>query len=155
MNFFCLEVVAGIVVFLTVYKFLYGIGLVNANYKPNNRQQTRDQTNNRRKPLHEVTHANHDRRAICNVLYVVCVHQIILPLVLPWTAQPSALLTYPPSAQFHARRLLLILESGSRAVSALVSFAFMPFIRAQKESRRLPPFGWGAFNPGFPGFAAL
>lgn len=37
----------------------------------------------------------------------------------------------------------------------LVSFFFIPFIRAQNESRREPPSGWGAFNPGFPGFAAL
>jgi hypothetical protein len=50
---------------------------------------------------------------------------------------------------------LLILESGSLAVSALVNFAFIPFMRAQKESRLLPPLGWGAFSPGFPGFAAL
>jgi hypothetical protein len=50
---------------------------------------------------------------------------------------------------------LLILESGSLAVSALVNFFFIPDILAQKESRLLPPFGWGAFNPGFPGFAAL
>jgi hypothetical protein len=62
---------------------------------------------------------------------------------------------YPPSAQFHALKDLLILESGSFAVLALVSFDFMPFIRAQKESRLLPPSGCGAFSPGFPGFAAL
>jgi hypothetical protein len=78
-----------------------------------------------------------------------------LPFVLPLVAQPSALVTYPPSAQFHALKDLLILESGSLAVSALVSFAFIPFIRAQKESRLLPPSGWGRFSPGFPGFAAL
>jgi hypothetical protein len=42
---------------------------------------------------------------------------------------------------FHARRLLLILESGSLAVFALVNFFFIPSIRAQKESRLLPPSG--------------
>jgi len=44
---------------------------------------------------------------------------------------------------------------GSFAVLALVSFFFMPFILAQKESRLAPPSGWGAFSPGFFGFAAL
>jgi hypothetical protein len=60
-----------------------------------------------------------------------------------------------PYQQFHARKLLLILESGSFAVFALVSFFFMPFIRAQKESRRGPPSGCGAFKPGLPGLARL
>ena len=46
-------------------------------------------------------------------------------------------------------------EFGSFAVFALVSFFFMPSMRAQKESRRLPPSGWGAFRPGLPGFALL
>ena len=46
-------------------------------------------------------------------------------------------------------------EFGSLAVFSLVSFFFMPSIRAQKESRRLPPSGCGAFNPGFPGLALL
>jgi hypothetical protein len=78
-----------------------------------------------------------------------------LPFVLPLVAQPSAFVTYPPSAQFHALKDLLILESGSLAVSALVNFFFIPDILAQKESRLLPPLGWGAFSPGFPGFAAL
>ena len=36
--------------------------------------------------------------------------------------------------------------SGSLAVLALVSFFFMPSIRAQKESRLLPPSGWGGFK---------
>jgi len=31
----------------------------------------------------------------------------------------------------------------------------MPDIRAQNDFLREPPSGWGAFNPGFPGFAAL
>ena len=44
---------------------------------------------------------------------------------------------------------------GSLAVLAEVSFFFIPVILAQKESRREPPSGWGAFNPGFPGLAAL
>ena len=35
---------------------------------------------------------------------------------------------------------------GSLAVLALVSFFFIPDIRAQKESRLLPPSGWGAFR---------
>ena len=38
---------------------------------------------------------------------------------------------------------------------AEVSFFFMPFILAQNESRRGPPSGCGAFNPGLPGLAAL
>ena len=46
-----------------------------------------------------------------------------------------------PYQQFHARRLLLILEFGSFAVFSLVNFFFIPFIRAQKESRRGPPSG--------------
>jgi hypothetical protein len=37
-------------------------------------------------------------------------------------------------------------ESGSLAVFALVSFFFIPPILAQKESRRDPPSGWGAFK---------
>ena len=37
-------------------------------------------------------------------------------------------------------------EFGSLAVFALVSFFFMPPILAQKESRREPPSGWGAFK---------
>jgi len=45
--------------------------------------------------------------------------------------------------------------SGSRAVFALVSFSFIPVIRAQKDSLRLPPSGCGGFSPGLPGFAAL
>jgi hypothetical protein len=56
---------------------------------------------------------------------------------------------------FQALRLLLIRLLGSLAVLAEVSFFFMPFIRAQKESRRDPPSGCGGFNPGLPGFAAL
>ena len=44
---------------------------------------------------------------------------------------------------------------GSLAVLAEVSFFFIPVILAQKESRREPPSGWGAFSPGFPGLAAL
>jgi hypothetical protein len=44
---------------------------------------------------------------------------------------------------------------GSLAVFSLVNFFFMPVIRAQKESRLLPPSGWGAFSPGFPGVALL
>ena len=35
---------------------------------------------------------------------------------------------------------------GSLAVFSLVSFFFMPDIRAQKESRLLPPSGWGGFK---------
>ena len=56
---------------------------------------------------------------------------------------------------FQARRLLLILEFGSFAVFADVSFFFMPVILAQKESLRLPPSGCGAFSPGLPGLALL
>jgi hypothetical protein len=41
------------------------------------------------------------------------------------------------------------------AVLAEVNFFFIPFIRAQNESRRDPPSGCGGFNPGFPGLAAL
>jgi hypothetical protein len=44
-------------------------------------------------------------------------------------------------------------EFGSLAVFALVSFFFMPDIRAQKESLRDPPSGWGAFR--FPPVALL
>jgi hypothetical protein len=44
---------------------------------------------------------------------------------------------------------------GSFAVLAEVSFFFAPFILAQKLSLRDPPFGWGGFNPGFPGLALL
>jgi len=54
---------------------------------------------------------------------------------------------------FHFRRLLLILLSGSFAVFSLVNFRFMPFIRAQKESRRLPPSGCGRLR--FPPVARL
>ncbi len=35
---------------------------------------------------------------------------------------------------------------GSLAVLALVSFFFIPLILAQKESRLLPPSGWGGFR---------
>jgi hypothetical protein len=56
---------------------------------------------------------------------------------------------------FHALRDLLMREFGSLAVFALVSFFFMPVIRAQKLALRGPPSGCGAFNPGFPGFALL
>jgi hypothetical protein len=59
------------------------------------------------------------------------------------------------SQHFHARRLLLIRLLGSFAVFAEVSFFFIPFIRAQNESRRGPPSGCGAFSPGLPGLAAL
>jgi hypothetical protein len=41
-----------------------------------------------------------------------------------------------PYQQFHARKLLLIRLFGSLAVLRSSSFFFMPFIRAQKESRR-------------------
>jgi hypothetical protein len=41
---------------------------------------------------------------------------------------------------------LLIREFGSFAVLALVNFFFNPVILAQKESRRLPPSGWGGFK---------
>lgn len=37
-------------------------------------------------------------------------------------------------------------EFGSFAVLALVSFFFIPVILAQKESRLLPPSGWGGFK---------
>ena len=73
-------------------------------------------------------------------------YQHILPLVLPFWAIPSAAFTYPPSAQFHALRLLLILEFGSFAVFADVSFFFIPLMRAQKESRLDPPSGCGGFK---------
>jgi hypothetical protein len=46
-------------------------------------------------------------------------------------------------------------EFGSLAVFSDVSFAFIPFILAQKESRRGPPSGCGALSPGFPGLARL
>lgn len=36
--------------------------------------------------------------------------------------------------------------SGSLAVLAEVNFFFIPSIRAQNESRLLPPSGWGAFK---------
>jgi hypothetical protein len=45
------------------------------------------------------------------------------------------------SQHFHARRDLLIRLSGSFAVLSLVSFFFIPVIRAQKLSRRDPPSG--------------
>jgi hypothetical protein len=48
--------------------------------------------------------------------------------------------------QFHALSDLLIREFGSFAVFELVSFFFMPFMRAQKESRRDPPSGCGALR---------
>jgi hypothetical protein len=63
--------------------------------------------------------------------------------------------------QFHALNDLLILLSGSFAVLLEVFFAFIPFIRAQNDLRRLPSFvpalalGAGGFNPGLPGFALL
>jgi hypothetical protein len=41
------------------------------------------------------------------------------------------------------------------AVLAEVSFFFIPLILAQNDFLRLPPSGWGAFKPGFPGLAAL
>jgi len=37
-------------------------------------------------------------------------------------------------------------EFGSLAVLADVNFFFIPSILAQKESRREPPSGWGAFK---------
>jgi len=37
-------------------------------------------------------------------------------------------------------------EFGSFAVFSLVSFFFIPVILAQKESRLLPPSGWGGFK---------
>ena len=40
----------------------------------------------------------------------------------------------------------MIREFGSLAVLALVSFFFIPDILAQKESRLLPPSGWGGFK---------
>jgi hypothetical protein len=46
-------------------------------------------------------------------------------------------------------------ELGSLAVFLEVSFFFMPFIRAQNESLRGPPSGWGALSPGLPGLALL
>jgi hypothetical protein len=57
--------------------------------------------------------------------------------------------------QFQAFKDLLIRLLGSLAVLVLVNFFFMPFIRAQKESRLGPPSGWGALSPGFPGLARL
>jgi len=51
-----------------------------------------------------------------------------------------------PSAHFHARRLLLIRLFGSFAVFDEVNFFFIPDIRAQKESLREPPSGWGGFK---------
>lgn len=44
---------------------------------------------------------------------------------------------------------------GSLAVLALVSFFFIPDIRAQKDFLRGPPSGCGALRPGLPGFARL
>jgi len=41
---------------------------------------------------------------------------------------------------------LLIREFGSFAVFSLVRFFFIPDILAQKESRLLPPSGWGGFK---------
>ena len=46
-------------------------------------------------------------------------------------------------------------EFGSFLAFSPVSFFFIPSMRAQKESRRLPPSGWGRFSPGFPGLALL
>lgn len=43
--------------------------------------------------------------------------------------------------------------SGSFAVSSLVSFFFIPSMRAQKESRRDPPSGWGGLR--FASFSRL
>ena len=60
--------------------------------------------------------------------------------------------------QFHALRLLLILELGSRAVLALVSFFFIPFIRAQKDFFLLAAdfvLGLGAGGFKFPPLALL
>ena len=37
-------------------------------------------------------------------------------------------------------------EFGSLAVFSEVSFFFIPLILAQKESRLLPPSGWGGFK---------
>ena len=54
--------------------------------------------------------------------------------------------------QFQARKLLLILESGSDAVFLDVSFFFIPFILAQKDALRgFPTFLLGALrsDPGF------
>jgi len=45
-----------------------------------------------------------------------------------------------PFGQSHFFSALLIRLSGSRAVLALVSFFFMPVMRLQKLSRRLPAF---------------
>ena len=56
------------------------------------------------------------------------------------------------SQQFHALNDLLILESGSLAVLALVSFFFIPLILAQKLALLLfPTFLLGLFRsePGF------
>jgi hypothetical protein len=50
---------------------------------------------------------------------------------------------------------LLIRLFGSFAVLDEVSFFFIPSILEQKDFFLAPPSGWGAFNPGFPGFAAL
>lgn len=46
-------------------------------------------------------------------------------------------------------------ESGSPAVLLLVSFFFMPSMRAQKESLRAPQPEGGAFRPGLPGLSLL
>jgi hypothetical protein len=59
---------------------------------------------------------------------------------------------------FQARRDLLMRESGSRAVFALVSFAFMPFILAQKLALRPASalvFGLGAGALRLPPVALL
>jgi len=52
---------------------------------------------------------------------------------------------------FHFLSALLILESGSLAVFALVSFFFIPPIRAQNDFFLEPPSGCGALRsePGF------
>jgi hypothetical protein len=55
----------------------------------------------------------------------------------------------------HFLKLLLIRLFGSFAVLDEVSFFFIPSILEQKDFFLAPPSGWGAFNPGFPGFAAL
>ena len=43
--------------------------------------------------------------------------------------------------QFHALKDLLMRLFGSLAVLAEVNLDFIPFMRAQKESRREPPSG--------------
>jgi hypothetical protein len=59
--------------------------------------------------------------------------------------------TSPNICHFHAQHFqalkdLLIRLFGSFAVFADVNFFFIPDIRAQKESLRFPPSGWGAFK---------